>query len=435
MHHPISTILMRSLALFVLALFASAQSSHDVITSSTSFLPADHPAIQYSQAQINDPVTSLEKRIQSGKARLEFKADGLGYLPSLLENLGVNPDSQMLVFSKTSFQAPKISPSNPRALYFSDSVQVGFVRGGDVMEIIALDPKQGDIFYTLDTKKADQPTFDRRGVACLQCHMGPATLGVPGIMVASVYPDASGMPVLRLGEPVTDQRTPFGDRWGGWYVNGTHGKQFHRGNAVLRGGMLDFGESQNLTTSAGRFDPRGYLSAVSDIVALMTLEHQTRMTDLLVRLGWEDRIAEFDGKPSPQLDADLQAAVVYMLFADEAPLREPVKGVSGFTKTFAQPGPSDKKGRSLRDFDLQKRLFRYPLSYMIYSPAFEGLPSHVRERIYRCVYDVLSGKNQGPEFARLSADDRQAVLEIVRDTVPDLPAYWRAGPAVGAGSR
>lgn len=390
-----------------------------------SFLPLDHPAIQYAKAPLNDPASLLLKRLESGKARLDFR-EGVGYLPSLLENLGVNRDSQMLVFSKTSFQAPRISPANPRALYFSDNVQIGFVRGGDVMEIISLDPKQGDIFYTLNTQKTDQPTLDRRDVACLQCHMGPATLGVPGIMMASVYADASGMPMLRLGEPVTDQRTPFSERWGGWYVNGLHGEQFHRGNAISHtGGVLDSYNTQNLTNLNGRFDPRGYLSGVSDIVALMTLEHQTRMTNLLTRLGWEQRITEYENKPSATLDDDIQATLTYMLFADEAPLREPVQGISTFTKTFAQRGPRDKKGRSLRDFDLQKRLFRYPLSYMIYSPSFQNLPGSIRERLYQGLYDVLTCKDKSLQFARLSMVDRQALLEIVRGTVPDLPAYWR----------
>jgi len=419
---------MRFVRLLACAAIGMAQSSHEVGSPETIFVPAGHPAIDYFNAPLNDPVTRLQKKLDAGTAKLEYRPGGLGYLPSLLQNLGINPDSQMLVFSKTSFQAAKISPSNPRALYFNDEVQVGFVRGGEVMEIVALDPRQGDIFYTLDVDKADRPQFDRRDV-CMQCHMGPATLGVPGIMVASVYADSSGMPAFRLGEPVTDHRTSFSERWGGWYVTGTSGSQRHRGNAVSHDprnpGMLDIRDTQNLTNLTGRFDSSGYLSAASDMIALMTLEHQTRMTNLMTRLGWEARIAQRDQKTNPQIEAVVESMAGYMLFADEAPLREPVQGVSTFIKTFSQRGPRDRQGRSLRDFDLQTRMFKYPLSYMIYSEAFDAMPDIVRERVYRRLYDVLTGKDGSKTFARLSDGDRRSVLEILRDTKPNLPAYWK----------
>jgi len=116
-------------------------------------------------------------RLASGKAKLEYSPAGLGYLRSLLENLAVNPDSRMLVFSKTSFQAARISPRNPRALFFNDDVMIGNVRGGDVLELAALDPRLGYLFYTLDFQKADQPRFVRRD-SCLQ-RIALAQLRVP----------------------------------------------------------------------------------------------------------------------------------------------------------------------------------------------------------------------------------------------------------------
>ena len=121
----------------------------------------------------------------------------------------------------------------------------------------------------------------------------------------------------------------------------------------------------------------------------------------------------------------MNALVRYMLFAGEATLYDPVAGVSTFTKTFAALGPRDKQGRSLRDFDLEKRMFRYPLSYMIYSPSFDALPDAVRAKVYQRLYDVLSGKNQDPAFAKTTAEDRKAILEIVRDTKPGIPDYWK----------
>lgn len=105
-------------------------------------------------------------------------------------------------------------------------------------------------------------------------------------------------------------------------------------------------------------------------------------------------------------------------------MREPITGVSTFTTTFPERGPRDKKGRSLRDLDLQTRLFRYPLSYMIYDPAFDALPDVAKKQIYRKLFDVLTGKDSSEKYARLSTQDRRAILEILRDTKPDLPSYW-----------
>jgi hypothetical protein len=393
-------------------------------------LPIGHPAIQYSQGPIDDPVARLVKDIESGKSKLESRSGGLGYLPSLLEQLKVNPDSQALVFSKTSFQAPKISPSNPRAIYFGDDVAVGFVRGGDGIELAATDPKLGVVFYTLNVDGAGQPAFTRSQV-CLRCHQGAATSGVPGMFVGSVIPDPTGKPD-RSGAIITDQSTSFEDRWGGWYVNAVSGEQRDRANSVASNpaepDVLDAEGRQNLTNLFGKFSPAGYLSPVSDIVALMTFEHQTQMTNYITRIGWETRIAEQDGNTDDltraQINSDVEALLAYMLFANEVALREPIQGVSSFTQTFPKRGPRDHQGRSLRDFDLQKRLFRYPLSYMVYSRAFDALPFTVRGLIYQRLYVILTGHDQRKKFASLSNDDRRAVLEILRDTKPDLPPYW-----------
>jgi len=387
-------------------------------------LSISHPAIRYFEAPTDDRVARLIRDIQSGKTKLESRPDALGYLPSVLEHLGIRTDTQALVFSKTSFQAPKISPRNPRAIYFGDDVAVGWVRGGDGIELAASDPKQGTIFYTLKTQASGEPVF-ARGEVCLKCHQGAATGGVPGMFIGSVFPSASGSP-YREGAIITDHRTAFADRWGGWYVNAVHGEQQDRANAVAPDPAdpetLDTDGKQNLTSLAEMFNPSGYLTPVSDIIALMTFEHETQMANLMTRVGWEARMPETD---PAQLRSDIDGLVTYMLFAEEAPLREPIQGVSTFTKTFPERGPRDKRGRSLRDFDLQTRLFKYPLSYMVYSAQFDALPDTVRERVYQRLYDVLTGKDQRQVFARLTREDRRSIVEILRDTKPELPPYWR----------
>jgi hypothetical protein len=406
-----------------LAVFCAGILSAEVYVGN---LPLEHASIRYFERPLTDRASRLAHELESGGGRLSFRNDGSGYLASLLEHFGVTVDSQALVFSKTSFQGALVSPRNPRAIYFSDDVAVGFVRGGHGIEVAAVDPVAGVVFYTLDEADAGAPPGAPRLTRrreCLTCHQGPATLGVPGIFAGSVFPNAVGTP-SPSGAIVTDHRTAFADRWGGWYVNGTHGAQRHRGNAVADNPAepetLEQEGTQNLTSLVGRFQPAGYLSQVSDIVALLTFEHQTQMIDLITRIGWQARIGP---EPSAQEIDDL---VAYLTFAEEAPLQEPVRGVSAFTKTFPERGPRDHLGRSLRDFDLERRLFRYPLSYLIYSAAFDALPEDVLGRIYARLFDVLSGKDQSPRYERLSAADRRAVLQILSETKPNLPTWFHA---------
>ncbi len=382
-------------------------------------LSIDHAGIKYFQQRPNDRVAKLAEDIKAGKVQIERAAEPLGILPGLMKRLELNPDSQMLVFSKTSFQAPKISPENPRAIYFNDDVAIGYVRGSDALEVAALDPSMGPVFYAVTLDSAGTPTFTRNE-ACLRCHQGPNSAGVPGLYIGSVIPSPSGNPLRDDTAIVTDHRTEFIDRWGGWYVNAKRGEQQDRANAVAFNpadpASLVRDSQQNLTSLMGKFKPAGYLNALSDIVALMTFEHQTQMLNFITRVQWQSRMGQ---------TPDIEDLVSYMLFSKEAKLTEPIEGVSTFTKTFSQIGPRDKRGRSLRDFDLQKRLFRYPLSYMIYSPSFDALPENVRARIYARLYEILSGKEDRTDIPPLSVEDRRAIFEIVRDTKSNLPAFWK----------
>jgi len=398
----------------------------------TFYVPLDDAAIQYA-GPVSDRVEQVEKQLESGKAKLDYAPNGWGYLPAVLKQLDINIDSQVLVFSRTSIQNERISPRTPRAIYFNDDTAVGFVQNGDVLELSSIDAKQGAVFYSLDTEKSGRPEFARRD-DCLRCHQGAPTMGIPGILVSSVHPVTDAEARESHGSAfITDDRTSFGERWGGWYVTGTHGSQVHLGNNPELADPLSPGRAvkegtQNVTSLAGFFDTARYLAPTSDIVALMTLEHQTRMTNLMTRIGWDARIALREGTARDRVNSEIEEMLGYMLFVDEEPLKQPVAGVSTFTKTFTKRGPRDPKGRSLRDFDLQKRLFRYPLSYMVYSAEFDGMPDIVRERVYQRLYDVLTGKDNSQTYAGISAADRQAVLEILRETKPKLPPYWIKTP-------
>jgi hypothetical protein len=378
-----------------------------------------------------DPVAGLQQGLEFGKLKLARDPNGYGYLPSLLKALDLPVDSQVLVFTKSSLQFREIGPQTPRAIYFNDDTALGAVQGGELFEIITADARGRVAFYSMQQNA--EPKVELERPRCLMCHgaIGPAA----GMIVANTIPQEDGTPeVVRLDRvfELTDSTTPFEKRWGGWYVTGLHGDIRHKGNVTLDAAhqyRLDPVAGQNVTDIASRFDATRYLAPTSDIVALMTLEHQIGVMNRVWTIEAMLDAQESAGQLTPPagLDRLIEDLVRYMVGVDDAPLTSPVKGVSNFTQTFAARSPRDAQGRSLREFDLQTRLFRYPLSYMIYSRAFNGLPTEQRNQVYRRLFEVLSGQDRSPEFARLSPEARAAAMAILRSTKPDLPAYWR-GP-------
>jgi hypothetical protein len=357
--------------------------------------PLDHPAINYGHAPVHDPVASLDPQ------QLKFEGPS-GYLRSVLDALHVPVESQIAVFSKTSLQSPLIEPNNPRTIFFNDSVAVGWMKGGFI-ELAAVDPRQGVQFYMLEQRPVARPRFEK-GKDCLRCHVGDVTLGVAGFVVRSTYTAADGSPMLIYGGSVVDHRTPIEDRWGGWFVTGAPATLRHLGNAVI-GPQGDPKAMEPLQIKGGG-------NTGSDVAALMVFDHQMRMANLIIRIGWDTR-AGMGG-----LAESARELVDYMLFVDEAPLTGKLGGP--FAGIFAKNAVRDSKGRSLRDLDLQKRLLRYPCSYMIYSEAFDALPAEAKDAIYKRMLRVLSGSEKDKKYARRSAADRRAVLEILRETKPDF---------------
>ena len=390
----------------------------------------DHAAIAYTTTPADDPVARLNERLRQGAATLAFDPDN-GYLRAVLDALDVPAASQALVFSQTSFQAPLIDMRNPRAVYFNDAVAVGWVRGGAVLELTSVDPRQGVMFYALDQKPAATPQFTRND-RCLACHLSWETLGVPGLVMNSTLPRpdenayASGF--------FTTHGSPFDQRWSGWYVTGNAGAR-HLGNRPVTPAELKRTTvptpARPLTSLDGVFDLKGYPSAHSDVVALMVLGHQVTMTNHLTRIGWEARVAAEEGGDAAARVREAATDVVdYLLFIDEPPLTAPVRGSSAFAEAFAAVGPRDAQGRSLRQFDLTRRMMRYPCSYLIYSAQFDALPTLARDAIYARLWHVLSGEEKGARYRRLTAADRQAILDILRATKDDLPDYFRTSKTI-----
>ncbi len=450
----VSLVLSITLSIALLPVVSGVSQAQSPFSGSYPLL--DEEVIHYKSTPPNDMVSRLQRQLDQGKSALRY-AGPQGYLLSVLRLLKVPLSTQMLVFSKTGFQQNRISPTTPRALYFNDSVYIGWVQGGDVVELAAVDPAQGTMFYTLDQRSVAQPRFVRRE-ECLQCHASPKTVGVPGLLMRSVYTAGNGVPELHAGTFDTDQSSPLFQRWGGWYVTGSHGSQRHMGNVTFTDtahpDRLDTESGANLTSLAGRFDVGAYATPHSDLVALMILAHQTHLHSLISRVNWETRIAldkqaalnkelgappaTLSGATRHRIDDAVEILLRAMLFTDEARLKEPIQGTSNFAREFAAVGLRDRAGRSLRDLDLNRRMFRFPCSFLIYSEAFGALPEQVRDTFYRRLWEVLTEKDNGKiigkdnksdknaAFASLSRSDRAAILSILRQTKADLPGYWQA---------
>jgi len=393
---------------FLLACGAVALASAQMVSL------AEHDAIAYSKTAPQDAVSKLQARLDAGQATLAWD-EAHGYLPAVLNALNVPASSQGLVFSRTSLQVDRIAPWTPRAIYFNDDLYVGWVQNGPIMEVASADPMLGAVFfYTLTQQPSDHPRFERQTHTCLQCHdSSSSTGGVPGFIMRSVVTDRYGYPVLADTGATTDQ-TPMEKRWGGWYVTGTLGNPPHMGNVFVPKLAHEIGNvhsylaqnrlvsTHDLTSLKEQFDVDPYLSPGSDAVALLVLAHQTSLHNLMTLAGYEARIAggQLDARAKGIADRLANA----MLFAKTAPLGAPVKGTSTFAADFQAMGPKDAQGRSLRDLDLHDRLFKYGLSYLIYSDSFNALPDSVKQYVY----------------GRIRAEASPDVLQILKETKPDF---------------
>jgi hypothetical protein len=443
-----------SIALFLLLsliadLFAQGQDGFDL------------PPIRYSESIPSDPVASLQRRLAAGEVRLN-RDPTFGYLPSLLKELNISPKSQVLVFSKTSLQIHKISPANPRAIYFNDSVYVGYVPGSEILELAANDPQLGAVFYTLDgrggkneldrdpgpetekSKTNAEPGVDdiklvRDRGNCLSCHATTRTESVPGYLVRSIFPDRSGRPRTGASSFTTDYRSPWKQRWGGWYVTGTHGAMRHMGNtfAIDRSDpqKIDVDGGANLTELPTRVRTGLHLLPSSDLVALLVLEHQTRVHNLITRANYEtrqavaldeamnqalERPAEYRSESTQRRIASAANALAEaLLLIDEPKLEEAVSGTIGFREVFQTMGPVSSNGQSLRQLDLTERLFRYPLSFLIYTPEFQQLPAEVMGPVKeRLRVELSDGGIEGVRRGLVQQSSRPEIRQILSDTLP-----------------
>lgn len=390
----------------------------------------EYPEIGYGKTLPDDGFSRLLAGLEAKGESLTHDGTARGFLEALLQALDIDASSQVLVFSKSSLKQRFITPANPRALYFNDDVYVGFVPGSRSLEIAAMDPQQGAVFFDLDNTQATPLTYKQETSRCLRCHDSYSLTGggVPRFLLSSEIAGPDGAIVSHELSEITDVTTPLERRFGGWYVSGLSGNQIHLGNLIVRDpsqlaqrpwqGVLN---QQTLTAFA---DLAAYPRATSDIVALLVLQHQVDFQNRLIRLNFDSR-QRLASDPAPS-EADLQAllkpVLAALFMADEAPLAATVTGNSGYQQWFEQQGPRAADGRSLRELDLATRTFKHRLSFQIYSRAVDALAEPVKALLFADIRAVLAGNETLLPGLGLSAAERSTLGAILRDTKPEVLA-------------
>lgn len=406
----------------------------------------EYPVIAYSSAATKNRVWRMQQQLNSGELKLAWEPK-FGYLRSLLKALDIDADTQTLVFSRTSLQIEHIDARTPRAVYFNDDTYVGYVHDTPLIELTVIDSEKGAVFYAFDNRQSFTTiSVEREGGRCLSCHDTYSMMGggVPRVMVMSAPVDVAADTRTYSSADEIDDRTPVSQRWGGWYVTGRTGTQSHFGNLPLReeraGERLRElqGKRMDLADLGNYIDTTSWPTAQSDVVALLVLEHQTSLQNIITRINYKVRTVmsrdhdasvvtprtwnEVNPADQKRVQAMIEPLVRALFFDKAATYEHRIEGSNGFAKRFANLGPKDSKGRSLRELDLDKRLMRYPLSYQIYSEQFDALPQIAVDYVHSRIADVLLGKDTTGISARIPAAERKAIAEILIDTKPAMAA-------------
>lgn len=382
--------------------------------------------IRYSDTAATNNLTKLATDLSSGARKIKGTT-GLERLKFVLDELQVPEESQILVFSKTSHQNSLINPKNPRALYFSENAYVGYVPGGDI-EAIIQDPLLGPVYYLLEADGPGGLEIERDLSTCISCHATSNTEHVPGMLVRSVFPDESGRPLLAMGTRLVDHESPLPERWGGYYVTGRSSLP-HLGNRTYVENEPAEPQPSDLRDLGNTIDTTKYLRPTSDIVALLVLEHQCRMHNLLTAASMQYRRAIFlsrllDPNAGPDAGSAGQVAdsmadkiVDCLFFKGEVDPGEGIEGGEDFQKSFEARFPRTKDGRSLADFKLYDHIFKHRCSYMVYSDAFRNLPVPVKQLVIRKMHSALTGNDSAGDWIKVP--EKQKIDAILAETLPE----------------
>ena len=418
---------MRSQSLTML-LFLSISSAPAAETKEPRVIDFKGPPHSYLEWKPKDRFAELQEKAQKGEVKLDTTNDK-AFLTSLLEALNIPVSSQIMVFSASSLQSEIINPRNPRALYFNEDTYLGWVPGG-LVEIIAADPEMGPMFYVFDRLRPGGPVPNvTRSTKCMNCHADNATRRLPGLIAESLLVSRAGSSLETFRRDVQGHQIPLEDRFGGWHLTGQHNLSHNHANVM---GIPNAGKNQIVPVEPGQYsDLSLHLLPTSDILPNLMNEHQMGFENRLVYAIYTVRQLKSEGKgmlgaaAKAEIEERAQELARYIVFADEA--KFPAKGMVGdpaYVRDFLRDRKVSKAGLSLKDLDLKTHMFKNRCSYMLYTDTWKAAPKELKERVY---YHMALYLREAPDaqHAHLAPGERVAIRGILKDTMTDLPVWWR----------
>ena len=387
------------------------------ILPAVSFRAAIH---QYLEKQPRDPFTRIKADLESGSLFYDDRKP-LGYLESLLGKLKISKHSQQLVFSTTSLQLSRISPRNPRAIYFNEDLYLGYVPGGQI-EVIGIDPEIGAIPYIFSPPAGKEKSWHPKAIRsrrCMNCHANSDIGGVPGLLISSVIPGPGGGSIDAFRQTDTGHAIPYDLRFGGWHLTGNHTFPTSWANST---GVMSKSIVTKISNPPGTFfNWNRYLVPESEVIANPVLEPQVGFVNRC--LGATYRLREFflleeskePAKRTVRISQEAVRIVEYVLFSDEAPLPKPISYEnSAFAKDF------QSKGDPLRQFNLKDRLMQRRCSYMIRSLSFQGLPEELKNAVFSKIKTVMTVPRSklSSEFSYFGETERKEINEALEIISP-----------------
>ena len=382
---------------------------------------------QYFEKEPQDPFSVFKRKIESGQVKLNYNSEKK-YLLSLLQALSISPHSQLLVYSTTSLQLSRISPSNPRAIYFADDIYIGYVPGGQI-EVIGIDPQLGAITHIFNLPRSDDSRHPAiyRSKRCMNCHASQDIGGAPGLLVGSVIPGPGGGSIDAFRKKVSGHGVPFEERFGGWHITGEH--PFMKTWANQTGEMQN-GNILKIPNPPGKYcNWDNYLTQKSDLIPHLLLEHQVGFTNRCMTAIYKFRQLEAlnidrEDKIKNFIEDQTNIILSYILLKDEALL--PVNQINSKTQyvlDFENINKTNLSSIHLRKLDLKSRLFNLRCSYMLFSNSFKGLPLKIKEHIFKKLHFVLScNQDEIPlSFSYLDHDERMKIKQILSASLKGFP--------------
>jgi hypothetical protein len=375
-----------------------------------------------------DRFAMIKERIQQGEVKIDTSNDK-AFLKSMLDALSIPASSQIMVFSASSLQSEIINPGNPRALYFNEDTYIGWVPGG-LIEIIAADPEMGPMFYVYDRLRPGGAVPSvQRSTKCMNCHAGNATRRLPGLIAESLLVSRAGSSLETFRRDVQGHQIPLESRFGGWHLTGQHNISDHRANVM---GIPNAGKNTIVPVEPGQYsDLSLHLLPTSDILPNLIHEHQIGFENRLVYAIYTLRQLKHENKglmgaaAKAEIEERAEEMARYITFAEEA--KFPAKGITGdpaYAEDFLRDRKVTKAGISLKDLDMKTRMFKHRCSYMLYTDTWKEAPKELKDRVYYHMALYLRDQPDA-QHAHIPAAERMAIRSILKETMNDLPSWWR----------